>query len=55
MSSNVNIKYVNHSMNLDQPSVFVFTKNEIPSFDALRETGGFMCSANAWILSLIHI
>ena len=37
MSSNVNIKYVNHSMNLDQPSVFVFTKNEIPSFDALRE------------------
>ena len=37
MSSNVNIKYVNHSMNLDQPSVFVFTKNETPSFDVLRE------------------
>ena len=37
MSSNVKIKYVNHSMNLDQPSVFVFTKNEIPTFDVLRE------------------
>lgn len=37
MSSNVRIKYVNHSMNLDQPSVFIFTKNEIPTFDVLRD------------------
>ncbi len=33
----VKITYVNHSMNLDSPSVFVFTKNEIPTFDALRD------------------
>lgn len=37
MSSNVKIKYVNHSLNLDQPSVFLFAKNEIPTFDALRD------------------
>lgn len=37
MSSDVKITYINHSMNLDKPSVFVFTKNEIPTFDALRD------------------
>ena len=37
MSTNVKITYVNHSMNLDQPSVFLFAKNEIPTFDALRD------------------
>jgi len=35
--NDVKITYVNHSMNLDSPSVFVFTKNEIPTFDALKE------------------
>ena len=37
MSSNVKITYVNHSLNLDRPSVFLFVKNEIPTFDALKE------------------
>ena len=37
MSSSVKIKYVNHSLNLDQPSVFIFAKNEIPTFDALKD------------------
>ncbi len=35
--NDVKITYVNHSMNLDSPSVFVFTKNEIPTFDALKD------------------
>ena len=37
MGTNVKITYVNHSMNLDQPSVFLFVKNEIPTFDALTD------------------
>ena len=37
MGTNVKITYVNHSMNLDQPAVFLFAKNEIPTFDALRD------------------
>ena len=37
MGTNVKITYVNHSMNLDQPSVFLFVKNEIPTFDVLRD------------------
>lgn len=37
MSTNVKITYVNHSMNLDKPSVFLFAKNEIPTFDVLRD------------------
>jgi len=37
MSSNIEITYVNKSMNNDLPTVFVFTKNETPTFDALKE------------------
>lgn len=37
MGSNVKITYVNRSMNKDLPKIFVFTKNEVPTFDALKE------------------
>lgn len=37
MSTNIEINYVNKSMNKDLPTIFVFTKNEIPTFDALKE------------------
>ncbi|ACA86632.1 hypothetical protein [Shewanella woodyi] len=37
MSSNVEITYINKSMNKDLPTIFVFTKNETPTFDALKE------------------
>ncbi|MFT7009425.1 MAG: hypothetical protein ACJAXJ_003973 [Colwellia sp.] len=37
MSSNVEITYVNKSMNKDLPTIFVFTKNEVPTFDSLKE------------------
>lgn len=37
MSSTVKITYTNRSMNVDLPKIFVFTKNEIPSFDSLRD------------------
>ncbi len=37
MSSNIKINYVNQSMNQDLPKVFLFLKNEIPTFDALRD------------------
>lgn len=37
MSSNVQITYINKSMNKDLPKIFVFTKNETPTFDALKE------------------
>lgn len=37
MSSNVKITYVNRSMNKDLPKIFVFTKNELPTFDTLKE------------------
>jgi len=37
MSSIVNIKYVNKSMNKDLPKIFIFAKNEVPTFDALKE------------------
>ena len=37
MSSNVKIMYINQSMNMDLPKVFVFVKNEVPTFDALKE------------------
>lgn len=33
MSRNVKIRYVNHSLNLDTPSVFLFMKSETPNFD----------------------
>ncbi len=36
MGSQVKVKYVNKSMNKDLPKIFVFTKNEIPTFDALK-------------------
>lgn len=36
MSSNVKITYVNRSLNMDQPKVFLFAKNEIPTFDSLQ-------------------
>jgi len=35
--NDVKITYVNHSGNKDAPTVFLFTKNEIPTFDALRD------------------
>lgn len=37
MSTNVHITYVNRSMNTDLPKIFVFTKNEVPTFDALKD------------------
>ncbi len=37
MSLNTEITYVNKSMNKDLPTIFVFTKNEVPTFDALKE------------------
>jgi hypothetical protein len=37
MSTDIKITYVNRSMNLDLPKIFIFTKNEIPTFDALKE------------------
>lgn len=37
MSSNVKIKYVNKSMNKDLPKIFIFMKNEIPTFDVLKD------------------
>ncbi|MDP4181854.1 MAG: hypothetical protein Q8942_12265 [Bacillota bacterium] len=37
MSSNVKITYVNKSMNKDLPKIFLFLKNEIPTFDALKD------------------
>jgi len=37
MSTDIEITYVNKSMNNDLPTVFVFTKNETPTFDALKE------------------
>lgn len=37
MSSNVKITYINKSMNKDLPKIFIFTKNEVPTFDALKD------------------
>jgi hypothetical protein len=37
MSSNVKITYVNKSMNRDLPKIFLFIKNEIPTFDCLKD------------------
>lgn len=37
MSSNVKITYVNRSMNKDLPKIFLFMKNEVPTFDCLRD------------------
>jgi hypothetical protein len=37
MARDIKITYTNKSMNRDLPTVFVFTKNEIPTFDVLKE------------------
>lgn len=37
MATDIKITYTNKSMNKDLPTVFVFTKNEIPTFDVLKE------------------
>lgn len=37
MATNITINYTNKSMNKDLPTVFVFTKNEVPTFDVLKE------------------
>lgn len=34
MATDVNIKYVNNSMDPDKPTIFVFTKNQVPTFKA---------------------
>jgi hypothetical protein len=35
--TNVKIRFLNRSMNPDQPTVFIFTRNEIPTFDVLKD------------------
>ena len=35
--TDVNITYYNRSMNNDQPTVFIFTKNYVPTFDVLKD------------------
>jgi hypothetical protein len=37
MSTDVKISYVNNSINPDEPTIFIFTKNEIPTFDVLKD------------------
>ena len=37
MATDIKITYTNKSMNKDLPTVFVFTKNETPTFDVLKE------------------
>lgn len=37
MSSDVKIRYFNESGNVDNPTIFVFVSNEIPTFDALKD------------------
>jgi len=37
MSNDVQITYVNNSVNYDQPTVFVFTKNMTPTFDVMAD------------------
>jgi hypothetical protein len=37
MSTDVKITYVNNSGNTDQPTIFVFTKNLVPTFDVLKD------------------
>ena len=36
-ATDVKITYVNNSENTDNPSVFVFTKNQVPTFDVLKD------------------
>lgn len=35
-ATDVKITYVNNSMNVDRPTIFVFTKNMVPTFDTLK-------------------
>ncbi|EJL61195.1 hypothetical protein [Flavobacterium sp. CF136] len=37
MATDIKITYTNKSMNKDLPTIFVFTKNETPTFDVLKE------------------
>lgn len=37
MSSDIKITYVNKSMNKDLPKIFLFMKNEVPTFDCLKD------------------
>lgn len=37
MSTDVSITYYNNAMNPDRPTVFVFTKNYVPTFDVLKD------------------
>ena len=37
MSDFIKINYLNKSMNRDTPQIFLFLKNDVPSFDALQE------------------
>jgi len=37
MATNIKITYTNKSMKKDLPTVFIFTKNETPTFDVLKE------------------
>jgi len=37
MSTDVKITYVNNSGNTDKPTIFVFTKNLVPTFDVLKD------------------
>lgn len=37
MTTDIKITYINESMNKDLPTIFIFTKNETPSFDALKD------------------
>lgn len=37
MTTDVKIRYINRSVNLDLPTIFIFTKNVIPTFSALRD------------------
>jgi hypothetical protein len=37
MGQTIKINYINRSINEDLPKIFVFAKNEIPTFDALKD------------------
>lgn len=37
MTTNVKIRYINRSVNRDLPTVFIFAKNTLPTFSALRD------------------
>jgi len=37
MPNTIKIHYVNKSMNQDMPKIFMFMRNEIPTFDALKD------------------